>query len=311
MRGPAGIRPEPVLFVVLGFLFGTSYLVVRLAGTELGPFTLVAIRLIVAAIALGAVATAAGSPLPSRRMWPHLSAVGALGIAIPFSLITWSQRSVDSGLASIIVGATPLISAVVVAGTTRDEPTGPVRIAGLGIGFVGIVLVAGGGIGAGGAPFAIGGLVLAASSYAANGAYTRRFLAGTPPLTAALGQAVSALVVVSVLSLVVERPAFVVPSPQALAATLWLGSMATGAAALIYFRLIDRWGVTRTAMVNYLSPVVGLGAGIIVAGEQPVTALLAGAALVILGLILSNMSPAALTRPSRPALGRRLAPRPG
>jgi drug/metabolite transporter (DMT)-like permease len=303
MRRLAGTGPEPILFVALAFLFGSSYLVVRLAGTELGPFTLVALRLVVAVVALGAVAVVARSAMPARRLWPHLLAVGALGIAIPFSLITWSQRSVDSGLASIIVGATPLLSALIVAGTTRDEPLGANRIAGLGIGFAGIVLVAGGGIGSGGAPLAIVGLLVAAASYAVNGAYTRRFLAGTPPLTAAFGQAVGALLVVGVLSLGVEQPALVLPSEHALAAAVWLGLMPSGAAALIYFRLIDRWGATRTMMVNYLAPVVGLGAGILVAGEQPVPALMAGAVLVILGVVLANTSSASVAGAIRHARG--------
>jgi drug/metabolite transporter (DMT)-like permease len=299
MRSRSGLRPEPLLFVALAFLFGSSYLVVHLAGTEVGPFTLVAMRLIVAVVALGAVAVIARTAFPARRLWPHLLVVGALGIAVPFSLITWSQRSVDSGLASIIVGATPLLSAIIVAGTTRDEPLGLVRIAGLALGFFGIVLVAGGGIGSGGQPLAIVALLVAAMSYAANGAYTRRFLAGTPPLTAAFGQAVGALLIVGVLSLVVERPAFIVPSTAVLGAALWLGLMPSGAAALIYFRLIARWGVTRTAMVNYVSPVVGLSAGIVVAGERPAPALFVGGALVILGVILASSNPSALAALAR------------
>jgi drug/metabolite transporter (DMT)-like permease len=300
MRTLSGLRPEPLLFLALAFLFGSSYLVVHLAGTEVGPFALVALRLVVAVVALGAVVAIARTALPTRRLWPHLLVVGALGIAIPFSLITWSQRSVDSGLASIIVGATPLLSAVIVAGTTRDESLGPVRIAGLALGFIGIVLVLGGGPGSGGQPLAIVGLLLAAVSYAANGVYSRGFLAGTPPLTAAFGQAVGALLIVGVLSLVVERPPLVLPSTAVLGAALWLGLMPSGVAALIYFRLIARWGVTRTTMVNYLSPVVGLSAGILVAGEQPVPAVFIGGALVILGVILANSGSADLAARARP-----------
>jgi drug/metabolite transporter (DMT)-like permease len=127
-----GHRPEPVLFVALAFLWGSSYLVVHLAGTEVGPFTLVGMRMVIGVAALAAVAGLLRSSLPTRRAWPHMVVVGALGIAIPFSLITWSQRSVDSGLASIIIGATPLLSALIVAGTTRDEGLGPVRLIGLG-----------------------------------------------------------------------------------------------------------------------------------------------------------------------------------
>jgi drug/metabolite transporter (DMT)-like permease len=300
MRALAGHRPEPILFVALAFLWGSSYLVVHLAGTEVGPFTLVGLRLVIGVLDLAAVAGLLRTPLPDRRAWPHLVVVGALGIAIPFSLITWSQRSVDSGLASIIIGATPLLSALIVAGTTRDDGLGPVRLVGLGLGFVGVVLVAGGGIGSGGDPLAIGGLLLAAVAYAANGAYTRRSLAGTPPLAAALGQSIGALAIIGVLAVVIERPALVMPSPAVLWASLWLGLLPSAVGPLIFFRLIAAWGVTRTTMVNYLAPVVGVSAGILVAGERPVPALLVGGAIVIVGVILANASPAALVAVVRP-----------
>jgi drug/metabolite transporter (DMT)-like permease len=306
----AGHRPEPVLFVVLAFLWGSSYLVVHLAGTEVGPFTLVGMRLVVGVVALAAVAGLVRSSLPSRRTWPHMVVVGALGVAIPFSLITWSQRSVDSGLASIIIGATPLLSAFIVAGTTRDEALGPVRLIGLGLGFLGVVLVASGGIGSGGDPLAIAGLLLAAVAYAGNGAYTRRFLAGTPPLAAALGQSIGALAIIGVLAMVVERPVLVVPSPAVIGASLWLGLLPSAAAPLIFFRLIATLGATRTTMVNYLAPVVGVSAGILVAGERPVPTLLVGGAIVVLGVALANTSPAALTALVRPLRVARPAARP-
>jgi drug/metabolite transporter (DMT)-like permease len=306
----AGHRPEPVLFVALAFLWGSSYLVVHLAGTEVGPFTLVGMRLVIGVAALVAVAGLLRSSLPTRREWPHMVVVGALGIAIPFSLITWSQRSVDSGLASIIIGATPLLSALIVAGTTRDEGLGPVRLVGLGLGFLGVVLVAGGGIGSGGDPLAIIGLLLAAVAYAVNGAYTRRFLTGTAPVAAALGQAIGALAIIGILAVIVERPALVIPAPAVLGAALWLGLLPSVAAPLIFFRLIATLGATRTTMVNYLAPVVGVSAGILVAGERPVPALLVGGAIVIAGVILANANPAALAALVRPLRVVRPAARP-
>jgi drug/metabolite transporter (DMT)-like permease len=281
-------QADAVLFVLLAMLWGSSYLVIRLAGTELDPLSLVALPLVVGTIALGVAVGVVRPGLPPRGAWRHLVVVGALGIAIPFSLITWSERSVDSGLASIIIGATPLLSALMVARSSIGEGVGIGRLLGLGLGFLGVVLVASGGIRDGGDPHALAGLGLAAVSYAANAAYTRRHLGGVAPVTAAFGQAVAALIIVGGLALVLDAPVPVVPSPAVLGAALWLGVLPSALAPLIYFRLITRWGVTRTMMVNFLSPVVGVGAGVMVAGEVPGSMVLAGGAAVILGLGLAN-----------------------
>ena len=281
-------RPDAALFIALAMMWGSSYLVIRLAGTELDPFSLVALRLVVGSVAL---AVAMALVRPARPGWAalrHFLVVGALGIAIPFSLITWSERSVDSGLASIIIGATPLLSALIVARSSLDDGLGAARLAGLGLGFLGVVLVAGGGIRDGSDPLALAGLGLAAVAYAANGAYTRRHLAGVTPVTAAFGQAVAALVIVGVLALTLDAPTLTLPSPAVIGAAVWLGVLPSALAPLIYFRLIARWGVTRTMMVNYLAPIVGVGAGIAVAGEVPGSMVLAGGAAVIIGLGLAN-----------------------
>jgi drug/metabolite transporter (DMT)-like permease len=281
-------QADAALFVVLAVLWGSSYVVIRLAGTELHPLSLVALRLVVGTVALGAAVAVVRPARPPRGAWRHLVVVGALGIAIPFSLITWSERSVDSGSASIIIGASPLLSALMVAGSSGGEGVGLGRLAGLGIGFLGVVLVASGGIRDGGDPHALAALGLAAVSYAANAAYARRHLVGVAPVTAAFGQAVAALVIVGGLALLLDAPEFVLPSPAVLGAALWLGVLPSALAPLIYFRLLARWGATRTMMVNYLSPVVGVGAGIVVAAEAPGSMVLAGGAAVIVGLGLAN-----------------------
>jgi drug/metabolite transporter (DMT)-like permease len=288
MALPGGRRPEPIFFALLALVWGSSYVAIGLVGDEIGPFSLVAGRLVVGTLALAVVALLLRNPLPSRRQLPRLAVAGALGIVIPFSLIAWSERSVDAGLASILVAAAPLVSAVIVARTTRDDHLGPIRTAGLGIGFLGVLAVAGGGIDRGGDPIALGALLGAAVSYAANGAWTRRHLSDVPPLTAALGQAAGALVLILLVVAVAEHPTLAVPSGHTLLAMLWLGLLSSGVAPLLYFRLVATWGATRTTMVNYLTPVVGVVAGAFVLGERLSPVSLAGGALVVTGVALAN-----------------------
>lgn len=308
MPSPGLRRPEPILFVLLALVWGSSYVAVGLVGDELGPFSLVTARLVVATLALGAAAVVMRIPRPTVGQLPDLAVAGALGIVIPFTLITWSQRSVDAGLASILVAATPLVSALIVAATTRDDHLGPVRMIGLGLGFLGVVVVAEGGIEHGGDPLALLALIGAAVSYAANAAWTRRRLTSIPPMTAAVGQAAAGLVLVLVATVVIERPSLVIPSGRTLLAVLFLGVLASGAASVVYFRLVRAWGATRTMMVNYLTPLVGVGAGAIILGEQLEPMSLVGGVLVITGVVLTGMGTTGATAVRR-VLGRVRRPR--
>ena len=130
--------------------------------------------------------------------------------------------------------------------------------------------------------------------------------------TAALGQAITALVLILPLAALAGSPtvSLVLPSTEVVLSVLWLGLLSSGVAPLLYFRLVATWGATRTTMVNYVSPIVGVSAGIVVAGERPVPALFVGGALVILGVILTNTSPAALAVLPRPIRAPRPIARP-
>lgn len=286
---PGRHRPEPILFLLLALVWGSSYVAIGIVGDELEPFSLVGARLLIGTLALAAAALVLRVPRPQRRQLAHLAVAAVLGIVVPFTLITWSERSVDAGLASILVAASPLVSAVLVSGTIRDERLGAVRVIGLGVGFLGVVAVAGGGIETGGDPLALAALLGAAVAYAANGAWSRRFLIDVPPLTAALGQAVSGLVIVAVMVVAVERPSVGLPSSEALVAVAWLGLLSSGVGPLLYFRLLAAWGATRTMAVNYLTPLVGVGAGALILGEQLAPTSLVGGALVIVGIGLTSM----------------------
>jgi drug/metabolite transporter (DMT)-like permease len=130
----------------------------------------------------------------------------------------------------------------------------------------------------------------AVTSYAVTAVWTRRFLRGAGTVGVAAGQVQIGFVVTAVLAMVVERP-----DPGALpldgwAAIGWLGIVASGLAPILFFRLIGRWGASRTAVVNYLIPVVGVGLGAALLGEHlPLSAILGGV-VVIAGVTLASAS---------------------
>ena len=303
-RPVASSRVDWLLFILLGFLWGSSYLFIKI-GVDAGlqPFTLVTLRLLVGFALLAVVVVAAREQLPrSPRTYAHLVVMAAFSVAIPFSLITWAEQSVDSTLASVLNGSVPLFVIVIAAVFLRDEPISINRLAGLLLGFLGVAILVGFDPAdlVGGDLAAKLALIGSSLSYAIGGVYARRMVHGLRPMIPAVFQVGFALVMVGVLALIFERPLNVPLRPDAILAVIWLGLLGSGAAYLVFFRLLGRWGATRTSMVAYLLPVFGIVLGAVVLSEEIDAGLLVGTALVIAGIALVNARWG-----SRPLFGQR------
>lgn len=290
MTQPA-TRTEWILFVALGFMWGSSYLFIKLAVDSFGTFTLIALRLLIGAAFLWIVLRASRTPLPrERRIYGHLVVMALVNIALPFTLITWAEQSVDSALAAILNSTVPLFVIVIAPLFLPEEPIRVNGVVGLAIGFIGVVLLVSPGlVGAGGDLW--GSLALLGSSltYAIGNVYNRRNVRGLPPLIPAVFQVTFALVIVGTLALVLERPwETATPDLEAWFSVAWLGIFGSGLAYLVYFRLLGRWGATRTALVAYLLPVFGIVLGFVVLDEGLDVTLVLGTAFIIAGVGLVN-----------------------
>jgi drug/metabolite transporter (DMT)-like permease len=218
--------------------------------------------------------------------------MGAVNIAIPFSLITWAELTVDSALAAILNAAVPLFVILIAAVFLRDERITFNRLAGLAVGFIGVVIL----VGFDPAKLASGNLageialIGSTLSYACGAVYAKRNIHGLRPMIPAIFQVGFAFAMVTVLAFVFERPIDVVSriTPEALFAVVWLGILGSGLAYLVFFRLLGRWGATRTSMVAYLLPVYGIALGALVLHEHVDLRLLIGTGLVIGGVALVN-----------------------
>jgi drug/metabolite transporter (DMT)-like permease len=279
-----------LIFVALGVMWGSSYLFIKIGVETLTPFTLVALRLAIGASLLIAVMVVAREPIPrSVRIYGHLVVMSVFSIVLPFSLITWAEQSVTSSLASILTATVPLFVIVIAALALRDEPITVNRVAGLAVGFVGVVLLTGGGLlSADSDPLALLALLGAAASYAVGAVYSRRNVTGLRPMVPAVFQVAFALVIAGALALVFERPFELQPTPEAVASVVWLGLMGSGLAYLAFFRLLRTWGATRTSLVAYVMPAVGIALGVLVVGEPIDLRIVAGTLLVIGGIALVN-----------------------
>jgi drug/metabolite transporter (DMT)-like permease len=319
------------VFLFLSLIWGSSFLFIAVALDEgIAPLSIVAYRSLFGAILLGAVVLVVGGRVPlDAGLWQRMAVLGFTNIVVPMGLIAWSQQYISSGMAAIINAMVPLFTLLLAVWLLHDERFTRARTAGLGIGFVGVVLLASPSIGAAGddqdallALAGMGAVVLASVSYAVAAVYTRRHLTGHPvirrsdgshreprPVEVAFGSTVMGFLIVAALALLLERPegglVTVPASGLAWAALLALGLLGTGLAYLLFFRLIESWGATRTTLVTYIIPLVAIVLGFVLLEERLLPIELAGAALIIGGVVLVNANldrwRAATTPPAPPA----------
>jgi drug/metabolite transporter (DMT)-like permease len=291
MTNPAP-RTDWLLFIFLGFLWGSSYLFIKI-GVDAGlpPFTLVALRLLLGFGLLAAVVALSRVTLPREpRVYGHLLVMALINIVIPFSLITWAEQRVDSTIASTINGAVPILVIPIAALALRDEPLRAGRVIGVLLGFIGVAVVAGFDPSAAARTDVAGALALVGSTtaYAVGAVYARRHVHGLRPMIPALFQVGFALVVAGLLALVIDRPWERSIEPVAIVAILWLGFLGSGVAYLIFFDLLARRGASGTAAVAYLLPVFGVLLGAVVLHERVDASLAIGLALIVGGIALVN-----------------------
>ena len=285
----------PVLLGLIALAWGSSYLFIKIGVETLPPLSLVFMRLLVGLAILGAVVVVTRTPLPrDPRTLGHLAILGAVNIAIPFWLIGWAEQHISSGLAGILQSAAPFFTLVLAASFVHDEHITRDRVAGMAIGFLGILVLSAPNLAevgtAAGAQRLLGelGVVLASLAYATGNTYARRTLRETRPLVLATGQVGWALAMVVALAFLVDGGITLPSVPEAWFAVGWLGSVGTGFAYVIFFRLLTGWGPTRASLVAYLLPVVAVVLGVVVLGETVDATFIAGAVLIVAGIWVVN-----------------------
>src|SRR5215467_10594898 len=284
------MRRPIVILTLLAFIWGASFMLIKIADRQLAPATLILGRLGTATLLLAAIAFVRIGPSETlaqiRAAWRWLVVVGLVNTAVPFWLLSWGEKRIDSGLASIIQGAVPIFNALLAFAFFRESRVGGLRLVGLAIGFVGVALLVG--AQPEGKLLAALAVVAMALCYAIGALIAGRHLRGTPPLVVALAStAVSTLAVLPVG--IVQAPSGMWRGETVLS-ILVLGFVGTAIAYLLFFELIQRAGANYATLVTYLVPPIALAYGAIFLGESfGLTAFLA-LALVLVGVALATGS---------------------
>jgi drug/metabolite transporter (DMT)-like permease len=276
-----------IRLVLLAAIWGASFLCIRVAVPDLGPITLMEIRVALAALMLGFVAQAAGKSFFPRGHWLDFWVVGLFNSALPFVLFAWAAKTLNASTLSIMNATAPIFGAIWGVVLLRHLPTARTLL-GLIVGVIGVGMV----VGFDPAAQSAGGLqayaaaLLAPCCYGIATSWIKWRRNGPAPLAAAHGSMFAAtFLLIPALPFV---PAPSLPSAWGIVAVLVLGLVCTGLAYQMYFRLVQEVGPTPALTVTFLIPVFGVLWGHLVLGEPLGARTLLGAVIVVLGTMLST-----------------------
>jgi drug/metabolite transporter (DMT)-like permease len=283
------------MLLSLTLMWGTSFLLTKIAVGGLPPDLVVAGRLVLATVLL--VPTAwllATRPVAGRRLWIFYVLIAVFGNVLPFSLIAWGQTFIASGLAGILMAIMPLATLGLAHFLVPGERLTRYRAAGFVLGFAGVVVLMG--------PDAFSDLangqghllpMLAvlggAISYAVSSILARLRPASDALFSAASTISLASLMMVPVVVLTGDVEARIVPETPHLIAVALLGVFATAIATIVYFKLVKSAGPSFVSQLNYLIPLWAVGVGMLFLGEEPEPNHLYALGLILCGILVTQL----------------------
>ena len=281
------------MFGLLGLIWGSSFLLIKVAVEELEPLPVVSIRIGLAALIMLVFMIMTGRRLPDgRRERIALLVVGVMNTAAPFTLITWGEQDIDSGLATVLNATVPLFTLLIAHVALADERITMQKAIGMLIGFAGVALLASRDA-ASSSPNPLSGqaaVLVASLCYGISAVTIRRYLRQVDRFTTAGVSLIVGGIVVVLLTLVAVRP---LPdlgslSQETVLATVTLAVLNTVVAYFLFYSLIDAWGAMRTTLVTYVMPPVGVTLGALFLDEAVDWKIVVGAALILGGIVAIN-----------------------
>ena len=291
--GNISARPgfrDYVLLLSLAAIWGSSFLFIKIGVESIPPVSLTAGRLALAAASMAVVALLARQSLPrQRRVWTLIAMAALFGNVLPFTLISWGEETVDSGVAAILMAVMPLTTVLLAHIFTPDEPLTPQKAVGVGLGLLGLITLIG--------PakllhlgddtvrqIAIAG---AAFCYGVNALVAKHLIELPKRALAAAITALSAVIIIPI-SVAVDAPWTIAASSNSIVAMVFLGLLHTAIATLIMFAIVKRQGASFFSQMNFLTPLVGVFLGAAILLERPPPNAYIALAIVLLGIAVAR-----------------------
>ena len=276
-----------VKFFALGLVWGSSFFWIKIGLQEVDPLHVVFFRVFFALLGLSVFYILTRRSFPLRKAWKLYLFLGMFNVALPFFLVSWSETHITSGMAAILNSMQPLTTSLIAAIFIKEEKMTARRIAGLILGFGGVLVLMSDKLGGEVAGEAIGilAMVVAVFCYGSSGVFARIHNEGVKPEDQALGQFVLGMFFIIPAMLTFESPFTLPVRPISYLAFAWLGLLGSFFAAVTWYSLLDEIGPARVSMTTYMFPLVGvlLGATIL---KEPVDWRILVGGLMILGAII-------------------------
>ena len=279
-----------VKFIALGLVWGSSFFWIKIGLQEVGPLHVVFFRVSLALLGLSVFYVLRHKSFPLRKAWKLYLFLGLFNVALPFFLVSWSETHITSGMASILNSLQPLTTSLIAAIFIKDEKLTPQRIAGLLLGFGGVLVLMSDKFGGELTGEAIGilAMVIAVFCYGSSGVYARIHNDGVKPEDQALGQFVLGMFFIFPAMLSFESPFPLPVRPVSYLAFAWLGLLGSFFAAITWYSLLDEIGPARVSMTTYMFPLVGVILGATILKEPLNWRTLVGGLMILGAIIIVN-----------------------
>src|SRR5687768_5974892 len=269
----------------MSFIWGIPYLFIKIAVAELTPASLVFLRCAIGAALLLPIAAARNDLKQLLPHWKWIVVYTVVEVAAPWFLLSDAERRISSSLSGLLIALVPSIGAILAWATGSDDRLDARRIAGLGLGFLGVAALVGLDVSAGDIG-AVAEVALVALGYALGALIIARKLSGLPLFGVVAASLTLTLVAYAPVG-IAQLPS-TLPSPQVIFAVAVLGVVCTALAFLIFFPLIAEVGAARATVITYVNPAVALALGVAFLHEPLTVGILLGFVLIVLGSVLAT-----------------------
>ena len=279
-----------LIFFMVASMWGTGFMWNEFALRELRPMSILLLRMGIGVGILGTIVIVVRPPWPTRiSEWLALAAMGIGNLGLPHFLIVWGQQHVDSAVAAVLVGSTPLFTVLLAHLLLRDDRLTGFRLAGAAMGFGGIVVLLSRDLTAmNGSTLGQLSQLAAAASFGASSVLARRFLSGVSAHVQAFVAVGVAELALAASALVIGQPVAWPALPMTWIAILALGLFVNGVSLTMFYHLLTTIGPSRTQMVSYAFPLVAVVLGVVVLREPISLQLIAGGGLILAAVALFN-----------------------